>query len=247
MRSQHTYRNPRHALRTFALRTFALIAAAGVLTGAPFAAGAQGDTSRASRADSTMRGGHMGMMGMMQNCPMMGASGMGMMGMMNMMEGCPMMVAMQRCPVGLLGKREALGLTAGQVQQLEALAAASRPGRARAMEQMRSLHAELARLAGSEQLNEAAVRAAVTRMGALHADMLVAMLRQAEQAQRVLTPAQQQKLRTLMQNMNMHNMNMQNMNMQNMQGMHDSMPMHQPARPSGRPQASTGTQPVVRS
>ena len=121
--------------------------------------------------------------------------GMGrMMGMMGMMQGCPMMVAMTQGPGVALERRKALALTADQVRQLEAVRARETAAERPAMDSMRVLHDRLAPLADAPQFDDAGVRAVFERMGALHADMGVAMLRARHEAREVLTPEQRQKL-----------------------------------------------------
>lgn len=123
------------------------------------------------------------------------AGGMGgMMGMMSMMKDCPMASAMAQCPSAVLGHREELGLTDAQVKQLSALQDGAQKARAQAMEQMRAVHQAIARASEGERFDEAAVRSAFDRMGTLHTEMGMAMLRTRHQVRQLLTPEQRQKL-----------------------------------------------------
>ena len=118
----------------------------------------------------------------------------GMMGMMSMMKDCPMMGAMAQGPRAALEHRKELGLSEAQVKRLEALAEQAKPDHARMMQQMQALHQEIRQATSGEQFNEAAVRAAYGRMGALHAEMGVSMARTRHEARQILTPAQRQRL-----------------------------------------------------
>lgn len=121
--------------------------------------------------------------------------GMGrMMGMMGMMNDCPMMAAVTQGPAAALERRKALALTADQVRKLEAARARETAAERPAMDSMRVLHDRLAPLADAPQFDDGGVRAVFERMGALHADMGVAMLRARHEAREVLTPEQRQKL-----------------------------------------------------
>jgi Spy/CpxP family protein refolding chaperone len=123
------------------------------------------------------------------------SGGMGsMMGMMNMMEDCPMMGAMRESPQAVLKHREELGLTAAQVQKLEAFQEGSKQARMQSMERMKALHGEIAAATKGDTFNEAAARVALDRMGDLHTDMAVAMLRTRQDVRQVLTSEQRQKL-----------------------------------------------------
>ncbi len=118
----------------------------------------------------------------------------GMMGMMGMMKDCPMMAAMAGGPDAALRHREALGLSGQQVQLLEALRRSSDPAHTQGMERMRALHQEIRRASEGDRFDEAAVRAAVGRMGELHTEMAVAMLRSQHEVRQILTPEQREKL-----------------------------------------------------
>lgn len=127
-------------------------------------------------ASTAQPGMHHGMMGDMQ------------------MDDCPMMAAMAQGPERILRRREELGLTPVQIGQLEVLATRSRQARAEAMAGMTGLHARLDSLARRDRFDESAVRAAFDRMGALHADLGVAMLKGQYDSRSLLTGNQRQKL-----------------------------------------------------
>lgn len=118
----------------------------------------------------------------------------GMMGMMSMMQDCPMMQAMNESPAAALQHQKELGLSAAQVKQLQELKGSSHPSHMQMMQQMQALHQQIRQATSSDRFNEAAVRAAFDRMGALHTEMGVAMMRAQHQARQVLTPAQREKL-----------------------------------------------------
>lgn len=122
----------------------------------------------------------------------------GAMSMMGMMAGgCPMMSAMMRGPGAALHARDALHLSATQVQRLETAQRRVDQAQARAMDSMRVLHPRITALADARTFDERAVRAAFERMGRLHADVGVAMLRAQHDAADVLTPQQRDSLAAL--------------------------------------------------
>ncbi len=120
----------------------------------------------------------------------------GMMGMMSMMKNCPMMSAMNENPRAVLRHRQELGLTEQQVQRLQALETAS-PTQSQMMERMQTVHRQIRQVTEGERFDEAAVRAAFDRMGDLHTEMGVAMLRTQHEVRQILTPAQRTKLEEL--------------------------------------------------
>lgn len=124
----------------------------------------------------------------------MGGDGMGMMDMMSMMRDCPMMGAMAQGPAAALRDREELGLTQAQVQKLETLQAGTEQARTQAMQRMRALHQEIAKATQGERFDEAAARAGFDRMGNLHTEMGVSMLRTRNEVRQLLTPEQRKKL-----------------------------------------------------
>ena len=121
----------------------------------------------------------------------------GMMGMMSMMKDCPMMKSMQQGPAAALQHKQELGLTSDQVQKLEALQKSAHPGHMQMMGQMHGAHQEIAKATEGERFNEAAARAAFDRMGDMHTEMGVAMLRAQHQTRQILTAAQRAKLQEL--------------------------------------------------
>jgi Spy/CpxP family protein refolding chaperone len=121
----------------------------------------------------------------------------GMSGMMSMMEKCPMMGAMRESPQAALEHRQELGLTEAQVRQMESLQEGVKQARMQAMERMRAVHEEIAAATEGEIFDEAAVRAAFDRMGDLHTEAGVAMLRTRHEVRQVLTPEQREKLSEL--------------------------------------------------
>lgn len=127
-------------------------------------------------ASTTQPGMHHGMMGDMQ------------------MEDCPMMAAMAQGPEGILRRREELALTPAQARQLEVLATRSRQARAEATAGMTGLHARLDSLTSTDRFDESAVRAAFDRMGGLHTELGVALLKGQHDTRSLLTPDQRQKL-----------------------------------------------------
>lgn len=121
----------------------------------------------------------------------------GMMDMMAMMKDCPMHQAMAERPGRVLEHREELVLSEDQVARLEALEARTKEMRKPMMERMRALHEEIAAASSDDGFDEAALRAAFDRMGDLHTEMGVAMLRTRHDVRAVLTPEQREKLSEL--------------------------------------------------
>ena len=166
----------------------------------------------------------------------------GMMGMMSMMQNCPMMRAAAEGPDGALEHRDELGLSSAQVESLEAIQERTNEGRRAAMERMAQLHEEISAATEGERFDEPAVRAAFDRMGSLHTEMGVAMLRTRHEVRQVLTAEQLERLSELAGGMmNMHGMMqmMGGMDMQHcpmmqggmMRGM-EGMQMHRPPQDS---------------
>lgn len=129
--------------------------------------------------------------------------GMGMMSMMGMMQDCPMMMGMAEGPEAVLRHRESLDLTTDQVTRLETLREEVGETRQAAMERMRPMHDEIAAATG-DTFDEAAVRAAFSRMADLHEDIGVTMLRARHQTSRVLTEDQREALAGLRSGRGMH-------------------------------------------
>ena len=121
----------------------------------------------------------------------------GMMNMMNMMENCPMMGAMREGPQAVLGQREELGLTPTQVQRLEELQKRAEQAGEPMMERLRAARQEIRRVTEGERLDEAAARAAFDRMGDLHTDMVIGMLRTRDEVRQLLTPEQRDQLQAM--------------------------------------------------
>lgn len=158
--------------------------AAAILVAATFT------VSRAQQRDTAQAGTDTPRMMEMPGMPAMRA----MRWMMKMMDGCPMMQAMTGGPEALLGHREALRLSNDQVARLTELRDAAEAGMRDAMAQLTAARKALDDAADAGRLDEAAVRAALQRMGRAHADMAVAMLRARAEARAVLTPDQREKL-----------------------------------------------------
>lgn len=114
--------------------------------------------------------------------------------MMAMMGNCPMMGAMMQGPGAALAQRKVLGLTDAQAQRIEALRASEAQAMKQPMDRMTALHQRMEALAAAEQFDEGAVRAEFDRMGALHTEMGVVMVRTMHEVRSVLTPEQRQKL-----------------------------------------------------
>ena len=113
------------------------------------------------------------------------------------MVGCPTMSAMAAGPAAALEQRQELGLSADQVDRLEALGKQSADAGGAAMAQMKAVHDQAKAATGGDELDEAAARAAFRRMGELHADMAVAMLKARADTRAVLTPEQRTRLEAL--------------------------------------------------
>jgi Spy/CpxP family protein refolding chaperone len=118
----------------------------------------------------------------------------GMMGMMSMMKDCPMMGAMTQGPQAALDHRQELGLSDAQVTRLQAVAEQSRPDHSRAMQQMQALHQEIGQATSGNQFHEVAARAALDRMGDIHTELGLSMLRTQHQTRQILNAEQRAKL-----------------------------------------------------
>lgn len=130
--------------------------------------------------------------------------------MMNMMADCPMMSSMMQGPDAALGLRRELALTAGQVTRLQALQSALRQSSAGRADSMTALHKDFARVLEAPQLDENAARRLYDRMGLLHTETGLALLRARFDTRAALTPEQ----RTTLANRS-----------KPMMGMHGDMPM----------------------
>ena len=121
----------------------------------------------------------------------------GMMGMMSVMQDCPMMHGMAEGPDAALEHREELELSAEQVESLESIQERMAEGRRSAMERMAELHEEIRAVTEAERFDEAAARAAFDRMGDLHVDMGLAMVRSGHEVRSILTTQQREALADL--------------------------------------------------
>ena len=131
-------------------------------------------------------------------------------GMMSMMADCPMMQSMAEGPASALKHRDSLRLSDAQVQRLQTIEARSGAARRAAMERMKPLHDELAKLSRADRFDEVAARRAYGHMGELHTDMHVAMLRARHETRETLTAEQRTRLARVGSDMN---------GMKNMHGM----------------------------
>jgi Spy/CpxP family protein refolding chaperone len=130
---------------------------------------------------------------------------------MSMMD-CPMMSAMTDGPAAALRAGSALHLSGEQRTKLEQLQrqvdAASKPS----MDSMQAIHKELTALGRQPTFDERAARATLDRMGRIHTEMGVAMLRAAHEVSTILTPAQRDSLAAISKrHMPMHEMPMHEM------------------------------------
>lgn len=119
------------------------------------------------------------------------------MGMMRMMEDCPMHGAMAESPAMVLKQRQELGLSNEQVTRIEALKAREAAANKTAMEQMSTLHKQINAASSEDRFDEAAARTAFGRMGELHTEMGVAMMRTRQDVRAVLTSQQRDKLKDI--------------------------------------------------
>ena len=139
------------------------------------------------------------------------------------MADCPMLSAMTNGPTAALHAGSALKLSAEQRTKLEGLerqlGVASKPS----MDSMLAIHGQLMALAQKPTLDESAARAAFDRMGRVHTEMGLTMLRAAHDVAAVLTPAQRDSLAAIARRrtppMPMHGMPMSGMPMHPMSGM----------------------------
>lgn len=107
-----------------------------------------------------------------------------------------MMGAMTQGPEAALRHEAELGLTADQVQRLEALQKDA-PAHGAMMGRMQEVHARMNAATEGAAFDEAAARAALEEMNAVHTQMGLAMLRTRHAVRQILTPAQQEKLAEL--------------------------------------------------
>lgn len=114
--------------------------------------------------------------------------------MMSMMGDCPMMSSMMQGPDAALRLRQDLTLSTEQVTRLEALRSRLRESNARTADSMMALHKEFAAVLEAAQFDENVARRLYDRMGSLHTDMGLALLRARFDARAVLTPEQRKTL-----------------------------------------------------
>jgi Spy/CpxP family protein refolding chaperone len=113
------------------------------------------------------------------------------------MERCPMMGAMERSPAAALHNRDRLHLTPAQVTRLEGMVRDMDSMHARAMDSMMVVHQQLSTIATMTSFDESWVRTALDRMGRLHTQMAVEMLRAQYTVGSILTAPQRDTLETL--------------------------------------------------
>ena len=115
------------------------------------------------------------------------------------MMDCPMMMsAMMPGPAAALQSATALRLTPDQRTRLEAAKRQVDALSAPVMDSMRVMHTQLMALAQQPTLDEAGARVVFARMGRMHTDMGLAMLRASHDANRILTPVQRDSLAAIM-------------------------------------------------
>ena len=155
----------------------------------------------------------------------MGMDRMGLM--MSMMGNCPMMAGMSEGPAAILRHKDELGLSAEQVARFESMGARNAQAHEDIVVRMRDMHQQIRATADGERFDEEAVRAAFRRMGEVHADMAVTLLRTRRDARAVLSAEQRAKLAQLTDDGHagdagmMHGMK----EMHGMGGMHGKMEM----------------------
>ena len=110
---------------------------------------------------------------------------------------CPMMGAMERSPAAALHNRDRLHLTPVQVTRLEGMVRDMDNMHARAMDSMMVVHQQLSTIATMTTFDESWVRTALDRMGRLHTQMGVEMLRAQYTVGSLLTAPQRDTLEAL--------------------------------------------------
>jgi hypothetical protein len=110
------------------------------------------------------------------------------------MHGCPMHAAKAQGPQAALQHREHLGLSADQVQKLEAAHQRMHQAHQQVMPQMQEVHRQAAAASEAARFDEAATRALAQRAGQVHADMMLASLRAQHETRAVLTAQQRERL-----------------------------------------------------
>lgn len=110
------------------------------------------------------------------------------------MAECPMHSAAMRGPAAALRSASALGITADQRTRLQAAQRRVDAMHTSSMASMQAIHTELLALSKRPQLDESAARAALDRMGRVHTEMGLAMLRASYDVAGILAPAQRDSL-----------------------------------------------------
>ena len=110
------------------------------------------------------------------------------------MMDCPMMSAKMHGPAAALRAGSALDLSADQRSRLEAAQRRIDAVHGPSMDSMRVIHAQLTALTKQPVLDERATRAAFDRMGRVHTEIGVAMLRASQEASAILTTTQRDSL-----------------------------------------------------
>lgn len=98
----------------------------------------------------------------------------------------------------MLRFRHDLGLTADQVQTLERLRAEFSREAARRQEEIRAAERDLAALLAADPVDLSAVESKIREIERLRADLRLGRIRTIEQGKTQLTPAQRERLRTLL-------------------------------------------------
>lgn len=146
------------------------------IAGAPLTAQQRGQGHEHQTGDTTGSGGMMQMMGMMS---------------------CPMMSAMMRGSAAALRARDTLRLSATQVGRLEVVQREIAQAHRRMMDSMRVLQPRIVAVTDASRFDERAARSLFDRMGHLHTEMAVSMLRAQHATAGILTPEQRDSLAAL--------------------------------------------------
>jgi Spy/CpxP family protein refolding chaperone len=116
----------------------------------------------------------------------------GMPGMASMDDAMPTLMASS--PHAILAHRTALGLTSAQIASLQSLEQGAKARDDSTMVEMAPLHEALLKAVDATPLDESAVRSLSDNMGALHAKMMVGMMRSIHDARAQLTAKQRNRL-----------------------------------------------------
>lgn len=114
-----------------------------------------------------------------------------------MMAQCPMMGAMERSAAAVLQNRDRLHLAPAQVTHLEGMVREMDSMHARMMDSMMVVHQQLSTIATMTNFDEPRVRTALDRMGRLHTQMGIEMLRAQYTVGSILTAPQRDTLDAL--------------------------------------------------